>query len=200
MVKIIENYLSKLQEGVDEFDPTLPNPYNFRAITLDPKVTREDRLKALEQVKKNKKYFYDAKNIIANWSLKPHPRKIECTIIAKGERVGLLTFEPTNDESLKYQEILYTFVTTWVPGYNYATRAIMKSITVKPLSKLKHFVMFYFEVHDENKAMQKVLKKLKVSPSLTRDSSEKLVHRPIFLDSKVRNYYIVKPFWWLQGG
>jgi len=200
----IEKYLLVLQEGVDEFDPTLPNPYNFKAITLDPKVTREDRLKVLDQIKKNKKYFYEADELIAGWKLVPTWNNIGYAIIDNGERVGYISFEIMYRDSLNLQLGFDVFVATWVPGHNYATRAIMKLVTIKPLSKAKKFEWIDFEVHDKNKAMQKVLKKLKAKPLMVPENdglkeTGREKHYTIE-GSKVRGYIIKKPFWWLQGG
>ena len=200
----IENYLSKLQEGVDEFDPTLPNPYNFRAITLDPKVTREDRLKTLEQVKKNKKYFYEADELIAGWKLVPTWNNISYSIIDNGEKVGYISFEIIIPEELKTGKGFPVFVATWVPGHNYATRAIMKLVTIKPLSKAKNLMQLAFDVHDKNKAMLKVLRNLKATPMMvpvlngSKDTGK--VKHATLPGTKIRAYLVKKPFWWLQGG
>jgi len=131
-MSLIEPYLQHLSEGRDERDSSMPNPYDFQSLELDPKVTKQDLNmlgKQLEKMKKHRDpgaitdpflwlYFetdyekwYGKNPTISQSDANPF------VIIDKGKRVGIVSI---SDPMLVWA--------SWVPGHNYAGRGIMKML------------------------------------------------------------------------
>jgi len=129
-MSLIEPYLQHLNEGTNEKDSSMPNPYDFQSLELDPKVTKQDLSMLGKQLKKMKKYenpevtldpflwLYFGRN---SKKYGPSPKISQSsstpfTIIDKGKRVGVVTI--SGWEALAWA--------SWVPGHNYAGRGMMK--------------------------------------------------------------------------
>ena len=132
----INKYLQHLNEGNNYKDESMPNPYDYQSIELDPKVTKQD-LKILGRwLKKNKKLadpdittepvewlFYSS---YREYGEKPgtYEQAIKSrhaktfTIIDKKKRVGVVALSETG-----------SFIwASWTPGHNYAVRGTMKMV------------------------------------------------------------------------
>jgi len=163
---IIENYLHKLNEGKDCKDPSLPNPYDYQSLKLDPKVTKQDLKILTKWLKKHKKVLppgIDTKG--RNWLFYSNAQEFRTvpgtyksdtlawTIVDKGKRVGVVGYN-------KFSTCMLW--ASWVPGNNYATRG-----TMLMLDKLKKIIntpglIISTAIYDKNIASLAVAKRLKM--------------------------------------
>lgn len=133
----INKYLHYLNEGNNYKDESMPNPYDYQSIDLDPKVTKQD-LKILGRWLKKNKRLADPKDPLDPliWLFYPDYKEFQYepgtyeeatkkerdakafTIIDKKKRVGVVALAPMG-----------SFIwASWVPGHNYAVRGIMKMV------------------------------------------------------------------------
>ena len=183
-MSILENYLDELfgPKYIDADDPSLPNPYNFRQLKLDPKITATDIRnmnirwsKSYEKGWVNEKDFKDAiKQDSQKWKNGKY-----YVIVDKGKRVGIVGFsyvwkDPTYRVNLVYG--------TWVKGKNYATAGIMKLLNIHPLSQSKKSKIS-FSMMNDNIASVKVGENLKGKTKLS-DTTNK------------RYFTLYPPYWW----
>jgi len=131
-MSLIEPYLQHLNEGTNEKDSSLPNPYDYQSLELDPKVTKQDLNILGKHLQKMKKYSDPERTLdpmlwlyfgpdYERW-YGPNPKISQSkdtpyVIIDKGKRVGVV--------SLSQVELTWA---SWVPGHNYAGRGIMKML------------------------------------------------------------------------
>lgn len=189
-MKIIKTYLQKINEGRDYKDPSLPNPYDYQSISLDPKVTTSDMKKAIEVVEKNRDNYIDVDGMLKDMAdiikgkLKYDPKFVKSfTIVDKGKRVGYVEISRRigtgwND----CMSVMIDFI-VWVNGNKYATRAAMKLSSLSFIKNQDKF-LYMFETMKTNKAMIKSIKHLMSGP---KDECGKNVRMVC---------YVVKPFWW----
>ena len=174
---MLNNYLNELfgrkkKNPEDEYeyvyvnDKSLPNPYNFRRIKLDPKITKAD-------IEKGQKAWLDV--------LKYHPKEskdfssmlrsdsnfytITPFVIKDGnKRVGIVIGEHSKISISNWKEgrffILEAQYVTWVRGKNYATQGIM-ALTNHPMYPTVRLQLRIY-VHYKNKPSLKVVKNLKM--------------------------------------
>ena len=134
---IIKNYLHKLNEGKDCKDSSLPNPYDYQSLKLDPNVTKSDLKIIGKWLKKHKKFrepkssshpviwlYFDHINDYRKSYGHTNPYKIiklskkkPYIIVDGNKRVGAV--------EMSWSGIVWI---SWVPGHNYATRGTMKLI------------------------------------------------------------------------
>jgi hypothetical protein len=192
--KLIESYLELLNEGEDSNDPSMPNPYDYQSIELDPKPTNQD-FKSLENwLKKMKHYHYQSDDVPTDprewlycgkekdpyWCKESIRESLAFTIIDKGQRVGIINL---NIASLTWA--------SWVSGHNYATRGVMKMLdhivtnmkSWEYYKGLKNRGVFTW-IESKNIPSLHVAKKLKME-----------------MDTSYKKEYVGQlkwPFWWIE--
>ncbi len=205
---IIDNYLEELfgfgsnpqkqleKIGfVDPNDKSLPNPYNFRQLKLDPKITKEDIKKADVEWQKllDKGWtradtddgFYEVMRPIYKY-----PKSyVARTIIDKGKRVGIVISGTTEKKLTPKNNYFGLTYVAWVHGKNYAKAGIMKLLNLPELQQYsidrKELVLRenYIEIVSENKASENVAK------YITRNNlTDKY--------GDITEYTIEAPYWW----
>jgi len=191
----INKYLQHLNEGNNYKDESMPNPYDYQSIELDPKVTKQDLNILGRWLKKNKKFLYPNKTTDpVEWLFYNDYREfgedpgtyeeairdkdtVAFTIIDKKKRVGVVALSETG-----------SFIwASWTPGHNYAVRGTMKMVEYllnKNPKKYKN-KLWDTDIYKKNIPSLKVAKKLKMKP-----------------DGSIDNYYSYelknKEVWWIE--
>ena len=182
-MSILENYLDELfgSKYIDADDPSLPNPYNFRQLKLDPKITTTDIRKAnIEWKKSYKKGWVNEPSL--GKMIREDPKKwrgVYYTVIDKGQRVGIIG---TSHILLKNKDICGLIWITWVKGKNYATAGIMKFLNLSRFPQNKKFEVSFNMIND-NIASVKVGENLKAKTELSNTTNK-------------RYYTLHPPYWW----
>jgi len=196
--KLIESYLNMLNEGDNPQNSSMPNPYDYQSIELDPNVKKEDFNKLGQWLKQSKemldpdmpvdpyKWIYcglDSDNN-DNCIEREKSKTIPYTIIDKGKRVGIVAI--VGWFQLKWS--------SWVSGHNYSLRGTMKMIEMliqgnHPWSDFSKKWLnstnmnITTTIHHKNIASLKIAMKLKMQCE------------------KQGDYYKCKlkqPYWWFQ--
>ena len=187
-MSILENYLDELfgSKYIDADDPSLPNPYNFRQLKLDPKITTTDIRKANIEWKKS----YDK-----DWVNEPSLGKVirenpknkwkngkYYVIVDKGQRVGIVG---AGHILLKSKDISGLLWVTWVKGKNYATAGIMKFLNLSRFPQNKKFEIT-FHMKSNNIASVKVGENLKATKEIStyRKETDFTLHPPYWWNNK----------------
>jgi len=184
---LIESYLGELfgkNKFVDPNDPSLPNPYNFRQLKLDPKITSSDIQKANKKWAESKKKGWTGPaatfaDVIKNTRKKWTGGKLY-VIVDKGKRVGIVGFEDTRKDKTG-ASILYV---VWVKGKSYATAGIMKLLNMPDVPQWKKF-RATFDPQNANIASIRVGEKLKAKKSVSTE--------PYYQSTW---FEISPPYWW----
>jgi hypothetical protein len=172
---------------VDPNDKSLPNPYNFRQLKLDPKITKEDIKKANIEWQKiidqGWTHANDSERGFQGVLDKVKRNKKEgarlYVIVDKGKRVGIVGV--TN-------YLLELVFITWVRGKNYATAGVMKMLNLPDFpqyyikGKELRFTTVDIDIATKNKASIAVARNLKAT----------LKHKTGWIS----NYEVKSPYWW----
>ena len=186
-MRSLDKYLNELfwgkKKDEEKIDSNLPNPYNFRALKLDPNITSSDWKKA--QVEWSKRPTTSEIKDVKTAFLKPgyEDNGKAWVIIDNGERVGIVGAQGQNFlEQIKFQKIDWPNIVyvTWVHGKKYAARGVMKMLELPIFDQERGLASF--KVYKENKFSLQVVKDLKAKFDMKEEGYE---------------YYELKaPWWW----
>jgi len=164
MSNVIEQYLHALNEyeEVSPNDRSLPNPYNFRSLELDPKVTEDDWKKASKPWKERP--FAEETDVKQSFLGSKRNTAKAWVIIDGRRRVGIVGSQTFWGFPIKAPQGHGNLVfVTWVRGKKYAARGIMKMLNL-PFFDQGPKAYFRIEIYKENKASIATAKLLKASP------------------------------------
>jgi len=184
---VVENYLQRIQEELGYNNPSMPNPYDYQSLELDPNVTKQDLIMLGKQLQKMKDYEEPENPLDPyKWVYCPGPKyyNTPCpkdekkpdtfVVIDNGKRVAIVS---CNQHSLIWA--------SWVPGHLYAVRGTMKMLEylVREKGKFKKGGYVLAQIYHKNTPSLKVSKKLKMS-------------------IRQNNYGFIcelkAPFWWIK--
>jgi len=193
-MNIVKNYLKMLNEAKSYKDDSMPNPYDYQSIELDERVTRSD-LRELDKFRKKMRKFEDpelAQASTTDWLYNIPKGEREWkkdrifTIVDGSKRVGIVVLVYTPYGS-RYHDFIWS---SWIPGFNYATRGIMKMLEQVLNEKNRKYEIsktMMTNVWFDNIPSRRVAEKLKMVPvSHTLQKGESVLYR------------IRQPFWWLK--
>lgn len=187
----IQNYLNILNEGTDFNDSSMPNPYDYQSLELDSNVTNSDLNHLGDYLKKMKKYLDPEMNMDpyiwlyfgANYKKEygKHPpvswsHQHTFTIIDNNKRVGIVAMGD-------FRGLVWS---SWIPGYKYSVRGVMKMIDNLLKDKTIKFsknLIPYTKIHKNNIPSLKtaLLLKMKIE--------------------RYKDHYVCKlnyPFWFIE--
>jgi hypothetical protein len=179
---------------VDPNDKSLPNPYNFRQLKLDPKITKEDIKKADVEWRKiidkgwthvdtPKEGFEGIINKVKN--NKKNGARLY-VIVDKGKRVGIVGI--TNSLSPYFHYGVESIYVTWVRGKNYATSGMMKMLNLPDIPqyhvKGKELLLTSINIDIDKENLQSI--------SVARNLKAKLKDKTGWKNS----YEVKSPYWW----
>jgi len=180
----LDKYLNELfWEKEEKIDPNLPNPYNFRALKLDPNVTSSDWKKA--QVEWSKRPLMNGSEVDVKKAFLNPPEGyndgIAWVIIDNEQRVGVVGIQNLlGDKKIIHGgNIVYV---TWVHGKKYAARGVMKMLEL-PIFDQKDSLMS-LSISMKNKFSIQVAKDLKAKQRYISREENKI------------GYLIKAPWWW----
>jgi len=194
--KLIESYLNMLNEGDNPNDPSMPNPYDYQSVELDPNPRKEDFDNLAQLLKKTKNlqssdipldpyiWLYCGQNNDPEeyGDCVKHFKKNKkvFTIVDQHKRVGIISID-------WFPELTWA---SWVPGHNYSLRGVMKlgeELTNQKYewewyNNMKRFG-FHTYIYTKNTPSIKTAMKLKMKFKKVEDA-----------------YYceVPYPFWWFQ--